>query len=89
MIRYECDKCGAAIGANDSDRFIVRLEVYASAGHIDLDREAVGDSRQELDRVLQGLAAADPDEIEDQTYRMLRFDVCDACRRELLARPLG
>ena len=89
MIRYECDRCGAAIGSSGTDRFIVRLEVYAAAGHIDLDREASDDLPGELDRVLQGLAAADPDEIEDQTYRMLRFDLCDACRRRLLARPLG
>ena len=67
----------------------MRLEVYAAAGHIDLDSETRDDLSGELDRVLQGLATADPDEIEDQTYRMLRFDLCDACRRRLLARPLG
>ncbi len=89
MIRYECDKCGVAIGANDPHRFIVRLEVFAADGHVDLDREAATDGRQELDDVLRHLAAADPDEIEDQTYRMLRFDLCDTCRRALLTRPLG
>ena len=89
MIRYECDRCGADMGANDPLRFIVRLEVYAAAGHIDLDAEVKRRPQEALDEVLKALAKADPDEIEDQTYRLLRFDLCDACRRELLKRPLG
>ena len=43
MIRYECDKCGARMVANDPKRYIVRLEVYAAAGPVELDT-----SRQEL-----------------------------------------
>ena len=89
MIRYECDKCGRRMDANDSQRFIVKLEVYAAAGHIDLETDSVADTGRELEQVLNHLALADPDEIEDQTYRSFRFDVCDACRRELLSRPLG
>lgn len=89
MIRYECDKCGVAIGANDPQRFIVRFEVFAAAGHVDLDAVSSGHPGHGLEEVVKELARADPDEIEDQTYRSFRFDVCDACRRELLKRPLG
>ncbi|MGB2985992.1 MAG: hypothetical protein WBE26_08920 [Phycisphaerae bacterium] len=89
MIHYECDKCGVAMDANDPRRFIVRFEIYAAAGHIDLDAEAAAESGRAFEDVVKDLAKADPDEIEDQTYRSLRFDVCDACRRELLERPMG
>ena len=89
MIRYECDKCGRRMDPNDSQRFIVKLEVYAAAEHIDLDADSVTDAGRELENVLSQLATADPDEVEDQTYRAFRFDLCDACRRELLRRPLG
>jgi len=89
MIRYACDKCGRRMGANDPQRYIVKLEVYAAAGHVDLDTETVADTRRELTRVLEQLASADPDEMEDQTYRSFRFDLCDACRRTLLANPIG
>ena len=56
-----------------------------------MDVTASDDEQHEsqLQRVMQELADADPDEIEDQTYRSFRFDVCDACRRGLLAKPLG
>lgn len=89
MIRYECDKCGARMGANDSHRFIVKIEVYAAASHIDISTTEVDGSDSQLEQVMQELADADPDEIEDQTYRSFRFDVCDACRRRFLSGPLG
>ena len=89
MIRYECDGCGVALSANDAQRYIVKLEVYAAAGHLELTDDAQADPGRELSKVLDALATADPDEIEDQTYRAFRFDVCDACRRKLLQRPLG
>ncbi len=87
MIRYECDKCGARLTANDPGRFILKMEVYAAAGHIDLSLDEAGEGS--LQKVVEQLSKADPDEIEDQTYRCLRFDVCDACRKALLKSPLG
>ncbi len=89
MIRYECDRCGLRMSANDPRRFIVKMEVYAAAGPVDLDAYAEIDHRKELADVLKDLADADPDEVEDQTYRLLRFDVCNTCRRALLASPLS
>jgi len=77
------------MGPNDSNRFIVKMEVYAAAGHIDLTPLGNTDTANELDAVMKQLAEADPDEIEDQTYRALRFDLCDTCRRQMLAKPLG
>ena len=89
MIRYECDKCGRNMGPNDAQRFIVKMEIFAAAGHLDLDAEAATSDENALADVIESLKKADPDEIEDQTYRAFRFDVCDACRRILLDRPLG
>jgi len=88
MIRYECDKCGAGLTANDCRRFIVKFEIYAAAGPAELPAGG-SDAGEELNRVLEALAVANPDEVEDQTYRCFRFDVCDACRRILMANPLG
>ncbi len=89
MIRYECDKCGRNMRPNDAQRFIVKMEIFAAAGHLDLDTEAVAHDASALANVIESLKKANPDEVEDQTYRAFRFDVCDACRRILLDRPLG
>ncbi|MHC4066888.1 MAG: hypothetical protein ACYSUI_20620, partial [Planctomycetota bacterium] len=90
MIRYECDRCGRQLGANDSERFIVKFEVYAAAGPVEFTAaDLQRDHEAEMQEVLEQLAAADPDEIEDQTYRCLRFDLCRDCQRRLLQDPLG
>lgn len=89
MIRYECDRCGTKLAANDPKRYLVKIEVYAAAGPVEISAEEFEDTRRAIDDVLRQLAKADPNEIEDQTYRCLKFDLCDACRKLLLARPLG
>jgi hypothetical protein len=76
------------MGANDARRYIVKMEVYAAAGHVDIAQDATADPKGELETVLKQLAEADADDMEDQTYRRFRFDVCDDCRRKLLADPL-
>lgn len=87
MIRYECDRCGTPLGANDPRRFIVKMEVYAATGSIDLG-EADDDGRG-LSEAIEALSGADPDAVEDQTYRCLRFDLCDTCHKRVLSNPLG
>lgn len=89
MIRYECDKCGRRLTANDSQRHLVKIEIYAAAGPVELDLPDGAEPGAELSRLLESLADADPDEVEDSTYRVFRFDVCNGCRRELIKNPLG
>lgn len=89
MIRYQCDRCGASLGANDSDRFILRLELYAAAGPVELNLESGKDTRRELSELIESLSKADPDDVEDRTYRCLRFDLCNCCRQAILERPFG
>ena len=74
---------------NDPRRYIVRMEVYAAVGNIEIDIENAGEEGDRVSDVLAQLSRADPDEVEDQTYRRFRFDVCDACRKAVLMRPLA
>lgn len=89
MIRFECDKCGVSLQANDAQRYIVKMEIFAAAGHIDLDSESINHSQSQLKDVLDKLATADPNEVEDQTYRSFRFDLCNSCRKNFIQTPLG
>jgi hypothetical protein len=65
------------------------MEVFAAADHIDLDVHASAAPAQELKTLVESLARANPDEVEDRTYRLLKFDLCDECRGKFLADPLG
>ncbi|MCP4591716.1 MAG: hypothetical protein GY842_13330 [bacterium] len=90
MIRYECDKCGCSLTANDPRRFIVKMEVYAAAAPLEFSQsELAKDHTSEIKELVEQLYTANPDEIEDQTYRRLRFDLCNTCQQALLRRPLG
>ncbi len=90
MIRYECDRCGRQLTANGADRFIVKMELYAAGGPLEFtEHEVARDHDQEIGEVLDQLSSADPDKVEDQTYRCLRFDICANCHQALLGNPLG
>ena len=89
MIRHECDRCGVAMNASDQQRYILRIEVFAAADHLDLDAQTTSDVQGELKTLVNALARANPDDVEDRTYRLLRFDLCDACRQHILQNPLG
>ena len=89
MIRYACDRCGAALTANDPRRYVLKMEIYAAAAPLEITpADLARDHTPEIRRLVEQLAQADPDEIENRTYRVLRFDLCDACRREWLKHPL-
>jgi hypothetical protein len=89
MIRFECDLCGASIRGNDPQRYILKMELFAAAGLIEIDPEAPKNVPGELQAVLEQLRKADPDEVEDQTYRAFRFDLCSKCQKTVLADPLA
>jgi len=89
-IRFVCDRCGVSLGTNDSKRFIVKMEAYAAAGPVEFSaNDPSGDAAGSLESVLRELEQADPDTIEDQTYRCLRFDLCGPCHHDFLRLPLG
>jgi uncharacterized lipoprotein len=89
-IQFECDKCGRSLAANDPNRFIIRIEAFAAAGTIEMTNEELQrDPTEDIRSVLEELKQADADEIEDQTYRSMRFDLCATCHRTFLNQPLG
>jgi hypothetical protein len=90
MIRYRCDGCAKDLARDGSNHYILRIEAFAAAGRLeftaaDLER----DHTSEIRRVLAELESASPDEIENQVYRCLRFDLCPGCHRRILSNPLG
>lgn len=90
MIRYRCDGCGVDLAKDGSDHFIVKIEAFAAAGKTEFTAEDLQrDHKAELNRLIDKLHAQSPDEIEDQVYRALRFDLCPGCHRRFLDAPLA
>ncbi|MFQ5410805.1 MAG: hypothetical protein ACE5EC_00850 [Phycisphaerae bacterium] len=89
MIRYRCDGCGHDLDADGSNHFIVKIEAFAAAGRLEFTHEDLQrDHEAEIRRVVADMETRSPDELEDQVYRTLRYDLCPTCHRSFLDRPL-
>jgi len=90
MIRYRCDGCGLDLERDGSNHYILKVEAFAAAGKLEFTKQDLEkDHEAEIRRVISQLEDHSPDDIEDQVYRALRFDLCPACHRRFLAEPLA
>ncbi len=90
MIRYSCDLCKRELNPDADLRYVVKMEVYAAldppmADEVDDDR----DHLQEIQDILERLEDAENDQIGDDVYQQMRFDLCSDCRRKFVKSPLG
>ncbi len=89
MDHATCDLCGKVLLVHENARYEVRIQVYAAYDPMELTHEDLArDSREQLRRLLERLAEMDPQEIEDSVYKEFLFDLCPACQRRYLQRPL-
>ena len=95
MIRYSCDICKKELGRDSDLRYVAKIEVYAAFDPTSADEDS--DDRehlQEIQDILERLdsdeqAELDGDQLGDELYQELRFDLCPECRKRFLKNPLG
>ncbi len=90
MIHYSCDLCKRLIDAEDDLRYVVKIEVYAALDPVEVDTS--GDDRdhlQEMQDILQRMEEEGSDEVGEDVYQQLRFDLCPECRKKFVKNPLG
>ena len=90
MIHYACDRCKRVIDPQDELRYVIRMEVRAA-----MDLAETGDDHDDRDHLLEVheiLESVDDladDEIADDIYQQLRFDLCPECYRRFIKSPVG
>ncbi len=90
MIRYSCDLCKCEIDSKLDLRYVVRIEVAAAMSPLELDEaEDDRDHLLEMHEILERLDDADSDDIADDIYQNMRFDLCAKCRQKFVKSPLG
>lgn len=90
MIQYSCDLCKRDLDARNDLRYVVKVEVYAAFDPAaDDGDEEDRDHLEEIQDVLERLEDSDCDEIGDDVYQKLRFDLCPECRKKFIENPLG
>lgn len=88
MIRYSCDMCKRDLDPEEDLRYVVKIEVYAAFDPIvveDDDR----DHLEEIQDILERLEDDESEQIGDDVYEQMRFDLCPECRKKFLKNPLA
>jgi hypothetical protein len=90
MIRYSCDLCKREIDPDDDLRYVVKIEVYAAFDPGADDRDSADcDHLEEIQDILERMEDSASDEIGDDVYQQLRFDLCPECRKKFIKNTLG
>jgi hypothetical protein len=94
MLHYSCDLCKRPIDTRSENRHVVKIEVFQAVDDSRCDESDLGES-DHLEEIQDLLERMDLEELEeadaldDDTSRVLRFDLCEHCRQRFLKNPLG
>lgn len=90
MIQYFCDMCRRELDPDEDLRYVVKMEIYAAFDPTTADQQDDDcDHLQEIQDILEHLEDAECDQISDDVYQQLRFDLCPECRKKFINNPLG
>jgi len=90
MIRYSCDLCKRKLDSKNDLRYVVKVEVYAAFDPAAVDNDDEDrDHLEEIQDILERMEDIPGDEIGDEVYQQLRFDLCPECRKKFIRNPLG
>lgn len=90
MSDLACDRCGRSLLVFEDVRYEVVIRVTAAYDpmELDLDDVAQADVSAELRRLAAAVGKKTAQELEDEIWKELKFDLCGRCQREYLKDPL-
>lgn len=89
MIRYTCDLCKRDLDPVDDLRYVVKIEIAAVFDPVEETSDEDRDHLQEIHDILERMEDIDDEEVGDEVHQFMSFDLCPACRRQFMKRPLG
>jgi hypothetical protein len=90
MISYSCDLCKRNIDPEQDLRYVVKIEISAAFDPLSSEEEECDrDHLEEIQDILQRLEDGQCDEISEDVFQELRFDLCPECRKKFVKNPLG
>jgi hypothetical protein len=90
MIHYSCDRCRRPIQADETMRYVVKMEIEATIEPTEqLSAEDEQDCLRTLDDTLERMEEEFADEDESIIFQRKRFDLCPECYRKFIKNPVG
>jgi hypothetical protein len=65
------------------------MEIYAAFDPAAVDNDDDRDHLEEIQDILERMEDAPGDEVGDEVYQQMRFDLCPECRKKFIRNPLG
>lgn len=91
MVHVTCDLCGKDLRPGDDQRYVVKIEVFATHDPNQLTEDDLEDDHmEEISQLLsdEECGLGDPEEAASGSSH-LRFDLCPSCRKRFLKDPLS
>ena len=89
MVHYTCDGCQRPLDPQEDLRYVIRMEVYAAMDPLGDELEDDRDHLQEIQEILERAEDVEDEQIGDDVYQQVRFDLCCDCRRKFIRNPLA
>jgi len=89
MIRYQCDVCKRELDPEEERRFVVKMELYQAFDPLhDDEGDDDRDYLQEIHELIERRESLD-DELDEEAFQQMRFDLCPDCYRRFAKDPLA
>lgn len=89
MFKFICDICGKGLLVEEDVRYEVKIEVKSAYDPMEITRNDLQkDFQNEILELLNLLAARDPQELQDEVYKVFQFDLCRQCQKRYIQNPL-
>jgi hypothetical protein len=89
MITHICDRCGRPIDKGET-RYVAKLQVFAAADPLEITwDDLMQDHTAEIERLMKECEKMTEEELMQDVFVELQFDLCRFCHKAYLANPLG
>jgi hypothetical protein len=89
MNHQNCDLCGRQLLVENEVRYEVRIEVKAAYDPLAItDKDLAQDLQAQIAKLLRQLEGISEEEAQNQVHRVFEFDLCAACQRKYVKKPL-
>ena len=89
MYHFFCDRCGKGLLVGEDVRYEATLEIKSAYDPLEITNEDLQhDFRSNIERLLKQMENRSEQELEDEVYKLFKFDLCHQCQKEILKNPM-
>lgn len=90
MLHFICDMCGKGLLVESDVRYEVTIEVKSAYDIMEINKADLKkrNLKKEMKELVDKLKDKDPQEIEDEVYKVFKFDLCRECQKKFIKNPL-